>query len=641
MALSINTNISSLIAQNSFRLATEALSQNQLRLSTGLRINSAADDPAGLSISTRMTAQIRGLNQAIRNTYDGISMMQTAEGNLEEMQDILQRMRELAVQASNALTDSDRNNINQEYQEKLAELDRIVDTAQFNELKLLDGTTGIITFQVGPNTSAANKIQVNLSTNLHSSHIGATNEYGDKIGLKNDINSQGSVAISDGSIAVNGLRLNVTPYVTYAQNFNMSQGGYKVIEKGHSQSSAYAIAQAINQLTTTRVVAHAKNIYTAPNEYISNKVTNKYHATATGTYTVAVKAYGYYTLRINNFTVFSNYKITATKITQVHLNAGEDATVSATVKIGASTIAAAINKMSHTLGVTAQMTNGGKIRLNNLDGGNIKITERAGTQAKATITNSAGGYKGKTYANVFEGQVNGMFINRTIHRGLNPLASGTTGGAFTIRKYRLTTTGGTGVANFAVIRGTVTITGPSAFKFSDLWESGEATNGDPALNFTPVTTSAGGVINIGKTDFTRVKDKVISSQITTQNNQVADGYYYKFSVAKLQMFLKTTNVLTVENAQKAINRIDQAINDLTKFRTMIGAMHNRFQSTIDNLNSYVQNLIDANSRIMDADIAKEAAELTMNDIKRQAAAAMLSQANQNPSIALQLLSIGG
>jgi flagellin len=158
MALTINTNISSLVAQNSLRLASDALNKNQLRLSTGLRINSAADDAAGLSISKRMTAQIRGLNQAIRNAYDGISMMQTAEGNMEEMMNILQRLRELAVQASNALTDSDREDLNQEYQQKLQELDRIVDSAEFNGLKLLDGSTGKVTFQIGPNTSSVTLI---------------------------------------------------------------------------------------------------------------------------------------------------------------------------------------------------------------------------------------------------------------------------------------------------------------------------------------------------------------------------------------------------------------------------------------------------------------------------------------------------
>ncbi len=642
MALSINTNISSLIAQNSLRLASDALAKNQLRLSTGLRINSAADDAAGLSISKRMTAQIRGLNQAIRNAYDGISMMQTAEGNMEEMMNILQRMRELAVQASNALTSSDREDLNQEYQQKMAELDRIVDTAQFNGLKLLDGTTGVTTFQVGPNTSAANKIQVSLSTNLHSSHIGMTNEYGGKIGLKDNVNNQGAVAISDGSIAVNGIRLNVSPYVTYAQNFNMNKAGYKVIEKGHSQNSAYAIAQAINN-SGAGVVAHAKTVYTAPNAYISQKATNKYTATATGTYTVAVKAYGYYTLRINNFTVFSNYKITATKVTQVHLAKGSAATVTATVKIGASTVAAAINKMSKTLGVTAQVTDGGKIKLNNLDGGNIKITERAGTVTKNTPTQvKTGDYRGKTYDNVFDGQVNGMFINNTINRGANALANGYQGtaaltDAFTTNGYRLTTAGG-GQADFAVIRGTVTVTGPSAFRFSDLWENGEVTNTDPALRFNKVITSAGKAVNTGQADFTRVTNKVGgTTNITTQGNQVADGYYYKFSVANQQMFLKTTNVLTVENAQKAINRIDKAISDLNKFRAMLGAMQNRFQSTINNLSNYVEKLTDANSRIVDADIAKEAAELTMNNIKRQAASAMLAQANQNPSLALQLL----
>lgn len=126
MSLYINTNVSSLLAQSSLDRATQDMTQNQERLSTGLRLNSAADDAAGMSISTRMSAQVRGMNQAIRNANDGISMMQTAESNLEELEEILQRMRELAVQSSNAdATASDREDMDQEYQDIMAELDRI------------------------------------------------------------------------------------------------------------------------------------------------------------------------------------------------------------------------------------------------------------------------------------------------------------------------------------------------------------------------------------------------------------------------------------------------------------------------------------------------------------------------------------
>ena len=647
MALSINTNISSLIAQNSLRKASDALAKNQLRLSTGLRINSAADDAAGLSISKRMTAQIRGLNQAIRNAYDGISMMQTAEGNMDEMSNILQRMRELAVQASNALTDSDRQDLNQEYQQKMAELDRIVSTAEFNGLKLLDGSTGEATFQVGPNTSSANKIQVNLSSNLHTDHIGITNEYGGSLALRNGL---GKVAISDGSIALNGHKLNVSPYVTRALNQKMRTPGTNlgsyVINKGHSQNSAYAIAQAINN-SNLGVTAHAKTEYTAPNTVISNKKTNKVTASATGTYTVVAKAYGYYTLRINNFTVLSNYKVTAVKTLKTHLANGSAATVTATAKIGASTIAAAINKMSKTLGVTAKITDNGKLKLNNLDGGNIKITERAGTQASGVAKHTTGNVHIKTFHNAFDG-AKGFFINNALNNGAHLVGTaGFTAGANDAfdgtHAFKLTN------ANVTVIRGQVTITGPSKFNFSDYWAPNvKSTGGTSAetshagnINFNKVTTSAGSAVSNGKVDFTKRTNRLTyttgNANITTQGGVQTDGYVYKFSAANQQMYLKDTNILSAKNANKAIDRIDKAINDLNRFRATLGAIQNRLQSTINNLNNYVQKLTDANSRIVDADIAKESAELTMNNIKRQAAAAILAQANQNPSLALQLL----
>ncbi|WP_459893761.1 hypothetical protein, partial [Desulfothermus okinawensis] len=318
------------------------------------------------------------------------------------------------------------------------------------------------------------------------------------------------------------------------------------------------------------VTAHAKTQYTSPNTAISTKKTNKVTATTTGTYTIVAKAYGYYTLRINNFTVFSNYKVSATKTLKTHLASGSAATVTATVKIGASTIAAAINKMSKTLGVTAQVTDNGKLKLNNQDGGNIKITERAGTKAAATVHRKTTGtvhFDAKTYHNVFDG-AKGMFINQNMDNGNHLIATkGFTGGAsdaFTANGYKLTDAGGT--ANVTVIRGTVTITGPSAFRFTDYWENNETTHGDPNLRFNAVVTSAGQNVTKGKVDFTRTLNKSTNTNLTTQGGLTADGILYRFSAANQQMFLKTTNILTATNAQKAIDRIDQAISDLNKFR---------------------------------------------------------------------------
>jgi len=142
----INHNVSALNAYRNLTMTDRAMSRSLERLSSGLRINRAADDAAGLAISEKMRAQIRGLNQAIANAQDGISLIQTAEGALNETHDILQRMRELAVQAANdTLTASDRQNIQQEIDQLIVEIDRIGNTTEFNTKKLLDGTSSALT----------------------------------------------------------------------------------------------------------------------------------------------------------------------------------------------------------------------------------------------------------------------------------------------------------------------------------------------------------------------------------------------------------------------------------------------------------------------------------------------------------------
>jgi len=154
MAMVINTNIMSLNAQRNLSKTNNMLATSMERLSTGLRINSAKDDAAGLAISERMTSQIRGLNQAIRNANDGISLSQTAEGALSSSGDILQRVRELAVQAANGSNSaSDRKALQDEVNQLVSELDRIATTTQFNGKNLLDGSFGTQQFQVGANAN--------------------------------------------------------------------------------------------------------------------------------------------------------------------------------------------------------------------------------------------------------------------------------------------------------------------------------------------------------------------------------------------------------------------------------------------------------------------------------------------------------
>src|SRR5690606_8221734 len=172
MALVINTNVMSLNAQRNLTTSANQLAQSLQRLSSGLRINSAKDDAAGLAISNRMTTQISGLNQAARNANDGISLAQTSESALQEVTNNLQRIRELAVQSANATnSDSDRAALNAEVRERLQEIDRIASQTSFNGRKVLDGTFGNATFQVGANVGET--IQVGLNTSMRLSAIGA------------------------------------------------------------------------------------------------------------------------------------------------------------------------------------------------------------------------------------------------------------------------------------------------------------------------------------------------------------------------------------------------------------------------------------------------------------------------------------
>jgi flagellin len=166
MTISVNTNLFSLNAQRSLSKSQSSLSTSMQRLSSGLRINSAADDAAGLAISQRMSAQVRGMNVAIRNANDGISLAQTADSALASVGDSLQRMRELAVQAQNSTNSgSDKDSLNQEFQQLGSEIGRVLAGTTFNGAAILGASAGALTFQVGANTTTNDSITI-TTTNM-------------------------------------------------------------------------------------------------------------------------------------------------------------------------------------------------------------------------------------------------------------------------------------------------------------------------------------------------------------------------------------------------------------------------------------------------------------------------------------------
>jgi len=268
MAATINTNVNSLTAQRNLSTSGSSLSTSIQRLSSGLRINSAKDDAAGLAISERFTGQIRGLNQAVRNANDGVSLMQTAEGAMKSSGDILQRIRELAVQSANATNSAtDRQALNQEVTQLVGELDRISVMTEFNGKKLLDGSFGTGQFQVGSN---ANQTLVAATANLR------TSTYGNNQTVVTVAEAQAAAAVTSptgangvtaGTVAINGSVGSAT--VSFTDNESASSMAAKIntqspntgvaatartdVEISFSAAGAYTISLGSNSSETQNI----------------------------------------------------------------------------------------------------------------------------------------------------------------------------------------------------------------------------------------------------------------------------------------------------------------------------------------------------------------------------------------------------
>lgn len=339
----INTNITSMISQGNLNKSKNDLTTAMERLSSGMRINSAKDDAAGLAISERFTGQIRGLNQAVRNANDGISLAQTAEGALQSAGNILQRIRELAVQSANATNSaSDRRALNSEVNQLAAELDRVAQTTEFNGQKLLNGELSSAIFQVGANANQTiTATTANFTTTKYGNfRIGAqvataTNPNGDLVAGSTATALASSAAatsrVAGGNVAINGALGSAT--VTIAAG-----------------ASAKTAAELINgQTSTTGVTASART---------------EFDLTALGT------------AGVGSFVL----DVTSNNTTAVRLSFS-------TTALTADGLAAAINAFNDVAsqtGVTARLNTAGTgVTLTNSSGSNITIANQTGS---ATLT---------------------------------------------------------------------------------------------------------------------------------------------------------------------------------------------------------------------------------------------------------------
>ena len=336
MAQVINTHVLSLNAQRNLTTSQSSLATALQRLSSGLRINSAKDDAAGLAISDRFTTQIRGLNQAIRNSSDGISLAQTAESALGELTNNLQRIREIAVQSANASNSaSDRAALDQEVQQRLAEVQRIATQTAFNGQKVLDGTFGNATFQVGANVGET--ISLSLGTDLRTTSIGKTADYA------------GGAAYNS-ALAVGQQGAGVDATVLAAGEVTITLGTGQLVQvgaasagagAGQAASSAYAKAAAVNSSGLAGLTATAD--------------TTVQLNLASAAVTIAVTDYD---LSVNGVAIYSNY------------NAAVNGALSA------DQIVAAINSNSAGTGVTASYDSSNtRVTLTASDGRNVAVSQ--------------------------------------------------------------------------------------------------------------------------------------------------------------------------------------------------------------------------------------------------------------------------
>lgn len=375
----INTNIMSLNAQRHLSSSQNSLQVALERLSSGMRINSSKDDAAGLAIATRMTTQINGLNQAVRNANDAISLSQTADGALTELTNNLQRIRELAVEAANATNSaSDRTALDQEVQQRLSEVNRIATQTSFNGQKILDGTFGTAKFQIGANVNE--NISVTMSTSLKTSDIGA---YVDKAGTNTTGNDLTAVAGTNGTATVmSNANFSTAGSATYAaaptgayagvsstafNGSNFSINGTNVANSSNyvgssatyqDATSAYAKSAAINASGIADLTASADttlNFATSGGTAGTSDFLDLSNSGGAGTVS------GSYTLNINGQDVLT------------YSASGADATATQGVSIDSAV--QNINQYSGTTGVVASKDSNGNLQLTAADGRNIEVKE--------------------------------------------------------------------------------------------------------------------------------------------------------------------------------------------------------------------------------------------------------------------------
>jgi len=570
----LNTNISAIAAQNSLRTTSLNSTSAMERLSSGIRINSAKDDAAGLAISTRMTANIRGLSAAIRNANDGISLTQTAEGSLSSIGDNLQRIRELAVQSANTgNNDSDRAALNTEARQLISEIDRIANNSQYNGIKLLDGSFQNQSLQVGAGNDANDRIAISIgSAKVSALGIGSNSSYSKVLDAGTSVPT---TALALGDLSINNTQIGASA----------SDG----ISYRNADGSALAKAAAINAASGLTSVT----------------------ATVGQTTVTGVAPTG------------ATNEIAAGEVFINGVDIGRIGAATGAVDRGTQ-VSAAINAKSSQTGVTAVADkSSGIVTLTAADGRNITVSATAdgGTRSglsstyTSTLVTSAATTAIAAGTLVINGVSIGAVTNATsattqassMAAAINALTT-STGVSASASNGILTLNVSSGEARGIEISGT----GPSQFGMT-------ARNSTTTAAIQLSTQGDKGIVLGGQTGM-------------TLTGQTQTGYSPSVLMSTGGVDLSTAN-----GSQAALTVLDKAINTITDSRASMGAYQNRLTASVANLEITSMNLQASRSRILDTDYAKETTNLAKAQIIQQAATAMLAQANQSAQSVLSLL----
>ncbi|POA19147.1 flagellin [Pseudomonas sp. FW300-N1A1] len=569
MALSVNTNITSLGVQKNLNKASDALSTSMNRLSSGLKINSAKDDAAGMQIANRLGNQVKGLNVAIANANNGVSIAQTAEGAMQESTNLLQRLRELALQSANGdKSDADRVSLQQEFTAKVGELTRISNTTTFGGRNLLDGSFNNVGFQIGANA--------NETISFGMTDISAT-------GLKGDF-SEASV----NSTALTGLAATATGSVL----------GDKASKTGTAATAVVAgDAFTINGVTINMTVAGGAGAGgTAAVADINAK-------TAQTGVTASTDAAGVVTLSSKSDITLGLAGGTATDgLAKLGLGAPGTTTAVPTTATSAMGLVGAItvNGTAVTWADTDTVTD--------VLG---DIAAAAGTGATATFTDgrvkvTSGGGEDIKLANTSSGSLSQL-----------GLSAGTS-------QAKLTADTSVDVNGVEV-----------KFKKGDTTDAIVASINSASTGVN-ASKNADGTLNLFADKDITVKDGSAGTGLAALGLTTVAAAGTKAAVT-METTVSDLNILSAATSQQAVQALDGALQQIDSQRSQLGAVQNRFASTVANLQSISQNSTAAKGRVEDADFASEAAELTKQQTLQQASTAILSQANQLPSAVLKLL----